>query len=78
MELNERQFIAGFNSGYLLAQHEPEMLTALLSQLRPLNSCISGMSWGQKEYELEQTKSNLNELDQLRLKNRKTNDKEID
>jgi hypothetical protein len=70
MELNEKQFITGFNSGYLLAKYEPKMLTALLKSIQPINSYISGMSLGQQEYELEQTRSHINELRILRQKGR--------
>lgn len=68
MELNEKEFIAGFNSGYLIAEYEPLILTALLKQIHPINSYIYGMSLGQKEYELEVSKIQLNELGQMRQK----------
>lgn len=74
MNLNENQFTAGFNAGYLLAEYEPKMLTVLLKEIQPENSYITGMSSGQKEYELEQLKSNLNELEQLRHQGRKERD----
>lgn len=76
MELNEKQFITGFNAGYLLAEHEPQMLTILLKDIQPINSYISGMSFGHKEYELEQSKNNLDELNQIRRKNRDEKDRE--
>jgi len=46
MELNEKQFITGFNSDYLLSEHEPQMLTALLKNIQPVNSYITRMSFG--------------------------------
>jgi hypothetical protein len=70
MEINEKQFIAGFNSGYILAEHEPQLLTSLLSNIKPLTSYLSGMLFGQHEYELWQTKIQLNELEQIRQKER--------
>ncbi|MBK6545809.1 MAG: hypothetical protein IPG12_11130 [Saprospiraceae bacterium] len=66
MEINEKQFIAGFNNGYLLAQHEPKMLTDLLINIQPINSFISGLTFGQKEFELEQDNIQLNKLRQVR------------
>lgn len=75
MELNEKQFIAGFNNGYLLAEHEPKILTTLLKGIQPINSYISGLSFGQKEYELMQSKSHLSELDQLRQSSRHEKDR---
>jgi len=47
VELNEKQFITGFNSGYILAKYEPQMLTALLKDIRPINSYVQGISSGQ-------------------------------
>lgn len=76
MELNEKQFIIGFNAGYLLAEYEPKIITVLLEQIRPVNSYISGMCLGQKEFELEQTKSHLNKLRKLRQNNREEKDVE--
>ncbi|MBK6544239.1 MAG: hypothetical protein IPO78_10095 [Saprospiraceae bacterium] len=70
MELNEKQFIAGFNSGYLLAEYDPQLLTSLLKNIQPIDSYISGMSFGQKEYELGLVKNHLNELTQIRQVNR--------
>lgn len=78
MELNENHFIAGFNSGYLLAEYEPQMLNALLKNAQPANSYISGISFGQKEYELEQTKSQLNQLVHIRQKDRSNQKREKD
>lgn len=75
MELNEQQFIKGFNHGYVLCEYEPKMLNILLKSIEPINSYISGMSWGQKEYELELAKSNLNEMDQHRQKSRNEKDR---
>ncbi len=71
MELNEKQFITGFNSGYLLAEFEPQMLTNLLEQIRPINSYISGMTFGRKEFELNKIRGQLNELEQIRQKSKR-------
>ena len=71
MEYNEKQFINGFNSGYLLAKHEPMLLTSLLKNINPMNSYISGMTYGQKEYEQE---VGLNEISKLRERNSRSKD----
>ncbi|HRG68438.1 MAG TPA: hypothetical protein PLS73_06295 [Saprospiraceae bacterium] len=76
MELNEKQFISGFNSGYLLAKFEPLILSALLKNIQPINSYVSGILSGQKEYELNQVNSQINELGRFRQKVR--NEKERD
>lgn len=75
MELNEKKFITGFNSGYLLAKYQSKMLTSLLKDIRPFNSYVQGMSSGQKEYEMWQTKSHLDDLEQIRQKNRDEKDR---
>jgi hypothetical protein len=66
MELNETQFMAGFNSGYLLAQHEPLLLLTLLKNIKSTTSYIYGMSSGKQEFEIELTNKRLNALEQLR------------
>lgn len=78
MELNEKQFIFGFNSGYLLAQYEPEMLTSLLTRISPVNSYISGMTFGKKEYELELQTNQLDDLRNIRSKGKDSRETELD
>ena len=77
MEINEKQFIAGFNSGYILAEHEPNMLSILLKNVQPVNSYISGMTNGQKMYEQDYSKANLIELDNIRQKGKVEIDREL-
>lgn len=70
MELNEKLFISGFNSGYLLAKFEPRLLSKLLRDIHPRNSYIQGMTSGQKEYELSISKPELDDLAKLRQNQR--------
>lgn len=63
MELNEQQFIKGFNHGYLLAQYEPDILASVLKNNNPINSYFSGLSFGQKEFILDKS---INEISYLR------------
>ncbi|MBK7357723.1 MAG: hypothetical protein IPI45_13735 [Saprospiraceae bacterium] len=75
MELNEKQFVSGFNSGFVLAEHEPAMLNILLTNIRPTNSYITGLQSGQKEYQTY--KANI-ELSNLRIaKNRDSDLREL-
>lgn len=78
MEIDEKLFTIGFNSGYCLAKFEPQVLASLLRNIRPLNSFIVGMASGQKEYELGKVKINLDELESLRQKSRDPNNLERD
>lgn len=68
MEYKEKQFISGFNSGYLLADFEPRLLTILLKDLPTSNSYIAGILCGQIENEMMQNKIKMNEFEQLRNK----------
>ncbi|MBK8296880.1 MAG: hypothetical protein IPK91_06300 [Saprospiraceae bacterium] len=70
MDIEEIQFIVGFNNAYILAQYEPKMLALLLKDIRPINSYLSGMSSGQREYELGYTNKSLNDLGKIRQKYR--------
>lgn len=78
MSLNEKQFITGFNSGYLLAKYEPQMLTILLKDAQPVNYYLQGMSSGQKEYELRRIKKHMDELEQIRERNKDSRDRGMD
>ncbi len=70
MEINEKQFIAGFNSGYLLTKYELVLVISILKNINPVNSYISGMTYGQKEYKLDFDSEKLKELKQLRTTDR--------
>lgn len=74
MDIEEKRYAIGFNSGYLLAKHEPQLLNALLKNIKPINSFISGLLFGKKEYELEITNIRLNELEQLKNNNSREKD----
>ncbi len=75
MKLEEKQFITGFNSGYILAKHEPVMLLTVIKGLQSDNSYIQGLMLGLKEFEQEQSQDRLNELGHLKSKTMKEKDK---
>lgn len=52
METDEKLYIQGFNNGYLLAKHEPE-LAARLAALPNENDYFKGLVSGKTEYETE-------------------------
>lgn len=52
MEKNEQDYIKGFNSGYLLSKHEPELLAKLLKGDN-VHQYIQGMQAGKKQYDRE-------------------------
>ena len=70
MEQGEQIFLKGFNSGYLLAKHEPDLLSKVAKTLEPKNDYLDGFLSGKEEYELELQNAQLNELGNLRDKSR--------
>ena len=69
MERSEQLFIKGFNNGYMLAKHEPQMLDNLLREIRPNSSYIDGMKGGQLEYQQERLQNRVNEINKLNKTN---------
>ena len=53
MEGQEKQYSKGFNSGYLIAKHEPELYSTVTKGLDSKNEYIDGLVSGGKEYEHE-------------------------
>lgn len=66
MEINEKLFIKGFNDAYILASHDPNLLNAILHNISPINSYVSGLNSGQMEFELEKNVHDLAKLRQSR------------
>jgi hypothetical protein len=56
----EQQFTKGFNNGYLLAKHEPELLKQLLAINKDNNDYLKGVASGKKEHDIEKMKKRLN------------------
>lgn len=76
MEDQEALFIKGFNGGYLLEQYEPNLLAKVLKTLNLSNDYLEGLSSGQKEYQQERIRLEMERLSQLRDKGKDLN-KEI-
>lgn len=70
MEAQDRLFIKGFNSGYLLAKHMPSLLDKIVKNVSPTNDFSEGLFSGRKEYELEHSKTQSEELKRLRNKSK--------
>ena len=47
------QYLKGFNNGYLLARHEPELAAQLTAQPNGHNAYFNGLVGGKQEYEKE-------------------------
>lgn len=69
MELqDEALFIRGFNSAYILAEHEPDLLAKVLHNITPSTDYVVGLSSGQRQYQLEREARAMDQLGQLRQK----------
>lgn len=67
MSTQEQQYIKGFNHGYLLTKHLPDLVAKLVKGIRgATGDYFSGFFSGKEEYELEYSRAQLNELDNLR------------
>ena len=52
MELS-KEYIKGFNSGYLLRKHKPMLMKELEDGIKPTSPYVQGLLDGNKEYERE-------------------------
>lgn len=79
MELTET-YLKGFNQAYLLAKHTPKLLEKILDSSTE-NEYLQGMSDGKKAFEQEKEQSRshdrLNELNQLRSRGDREQDREL-
>ncbi len=66
MEQNEQLYIKGFNRGYTMTKYLPDLSASILNNIGSTNDFIEGFSFGKKEYEHEQARNQLDELNQIR------------
>lgn len=60
--MDENQFTKGFNNGYFLSEHQPELLNTLVQGITSSDSAyLEGLKEGQKQKQ--------NELERERIKN---------
>lgn len=64
--MSEEKYTKGFNSGYILAGHKPELLQTVTQNLPPTNDYVTGLMDGKEQLELEKTKDQMSEMEQLR------------
>ncbi|MEI9911352.1 MAG: hypothetical protein WDO71_17830 [Bacteroidota bacterium] len=57
MENQDNQYAKGFNAGYLLSQHEPQLLNQLLKGTNDDSQYLQGLKMGKKQYQIEKTLS---------------------
>ena len=55
----EQQYIKGFNHGYLLAIHEPDLAKKIVSHKNDHNENIKGLVSGKQEHDMEKVRERL-------------------
>ena len=68
--MEEQKYIKGFNSGYLLAKHMPTLLSKVVKNISPTDDFSEGLFSGKEEYELENSRTQIEELKRLRNKSK--------
>lgn len=63
---DNQEYVRGFNNAYLLAEHEPRLLSDITRSVNPSNDYFEGFFSGKAEWEIEQSKDQLNEIEELR------------
>lgn len=79
METQEKLYQRGFNNGYMLSKHKPELLNKLSVDLKPGNEFINGVLAGKEQHEKELNKSKIKTLAKSKAQDlQKTNGKSKD
>jgi len=71
--METEKYIKGFNDGYLLKQHKPELIEKLLST-SSTNEYIQGLRDGERTYEQQKVKSRTQEIKDLKSRKSKNRD----
>ncbi|HUZ59426.1 MAG TPA: hypothetical protein VMU83_11650 [Hanamia sp.] len=66
----EIKFIKGFNHGYTLAKYEPGLLSKIVKDINSKNDYVQGIVSGKEEFELEKSRTHLDDLTRLRTKSK--------
>ena len=74
---DEQTYIKGFNTGYKLAQFNPELFEKLRPSLKGSNEYEHGIMEGAAEYSREKEKGRTDDLDTIRSK-QKARDKDFE
>jgi hypothetical protein len=65
-ELTSHEFAQGFNNAYLLGAHEPELLAEITQMVNPASEYFDGFFIGKQQWEQDQVRIQLDEMQQLR------------
>lgn len=64
MEDQEKLFIKGFNNGYLLAEHEPQLAAQHVRNSNSHSQYFKGIVSGKQEFDMEKIKKRIKKLPQ--------------
>lgn len=67
---NEKQYVQGFNNGFLLAQYQMEIYNSIVNSITSKSAYTEGMRDGKEQLETGQKKEKMTNLQQLRDKGR--------
>jgi hypothetical protein len=70
MEDQEKHFAKGFNAGYLLSKHEPDLLKQLLKSTNKENEYFQGLELGKKQHDREKLLQQIKHSNKTRNKDR--------
>jgi hypothetical protein len=68
--MNTEKYIKGFNNGYILAEHKPDLAESLSKTSATANDYVEGLIDGREQLEFEKSKEKISELNQLRNETR--------
>lgn len=64
----QQQYTRGFNSGYVLAKYNPNLLIKVVKGLAPTTEYLGGFFSGKLEYELENLRQETKDVENIRAK----------
>jgi hypothetical protein len=67
--VEEKSYASGFNTGYILAEFEPQILDSILKNIQSITPFIDGLKYGQIEYQHELMQNRINAINQLKSNN---------
>lgn len=67
---DENQFQRGMNHGYILAEHQPDILDGILNGNNKWDDFVQGLAQGRVEYKLDKEQERMNELKNTRDKSK--------
>lgn len=63
--MSKEKYIKGFNDGYLLKEHKPELLENILNTTSS-NDYFQGLKDGEREFKKQKSQNRVKEIDNIR------------